>query len=101
MHAVANPYSSVMESFGHTYILAPPPAIILFSGNATSVVIFPQVPSLGLLVEFLVPIAPQTPLSRLLCGKLRVAQLVKKFPNFYGTRSFITVFTRACHWTLS
>jgi hypothetical protein len=29
------------------------------------------------------------------------AQLVKKFPVFYGTRRFITVFTRARHWPLS
>jgi hypothetical protein len=24
-----------------------------------------------------------------------------KFPNIYGTRKFITVFTRALHWSLS
>jgi hypothetical protein len=30
-----------------------------------------------------------------------VAQLVKNFPVFYGTRRFITVFTKACNWTLS
>jgi hypothetical protein len=29
------------------------------------------------------------------------AQLVKKFPTFYGTRSVITVFTRDRHWSLS
>jgi hypothetical protein len=29
--------------------------------------------------------------------KLIVTQLVKKFPQFYGTRSFITVFSRARH----
>jgi len=28
-----------------------------------------------------------------------VAQLVKKFPADYGTRRFITVFTRARHWS--
>jgi hypothetical protein len=28
------------------------------------------------------------------------AQLVKKFPAFYGTRRFITVFTTARHWSL-
>jgi hypothetical protein len=33
--------------------------------------------------------------------KLIVAQLVKKFPVFFGTRRFITVFTRTSHWTLS
>jgi hypothetical protein len=31
--------------------------------------------------------------------KLIVTQLVKKFPAFYGTRRFITVFTRAHHWS--
>jgi hypothetical protein len=30
-----------------------------------------------------------------------VAQLVKNFPTCYGTRSFITVFTRSRHWFLS
>jgi hypothetical protein len=36
-----------------------------------------------------------------LFGKLIVTQLVKKFPAFYGTQRFITVFTTACHWSLS
>jgi hypothetical protein len=36
-----------------------------------------------------------------LVGKLTVAQLVKKYPAFYGTRRFITAFTRARHWSLS
>jgi hypothetical protein len=30
-----------------------------------------------------------------------VAQLLKNFPPFYGTRRFITVFTRVLHWSLS
>jgi hypothetical protein len=30
--------------------------------------------------------------------KLTVAQLVKKFSICYGTRTVITVFTRASHW---
>jgi hypothetical protein len=30
-----------------------------------------------------------------------VTQLVSKFPAFYGTQMFITVFVRACHWFLS
>jgi hypothetical protein len=30
-----------------------------------------------------------------------VAQLVQKFPTFYGTRRFIAVFRKASHWTLS
>jgi hypothetical protein len=32
---------------------------------------------------------------------ITVTQLVKKFPVFYITRMFITVFTRARHWSLS
>jgi hypothetical protein len=32
---------------------------------------------------------------------LIITQLVKKFSTFCGTRSFITIFTRACHWSLS
>jgi hypothetical protein len=36
-----------------------------------------------------------TPCSRVLLERLRVTQLVKKFPAFYGNRRFITVFTRA------
>jgi hypothetical protein len=32
---------------------------------------------------------------------LFVVQLFKKFPAFYGLRKFITVFTRAHHWSLS
>jgi hypothetical protein len=41
-----------------------------------------------------------TPWSRGLLGKLTVSQLVKKFPAFYGTRRFITAFTRARHLSL-
>jgi len=32
--------------------------------------------------------------------KLAVAQLVEKFPDFYGTQKFIIMFTRARHWAL-
>jgi hypothetical protein len=39
-------------------------------------------------------------LGRVLLKKLEYAQLVKKFPIFYGTRKFITVFTRARHLSL-
>jgi len=42
-----------------------------------------------------------TSCSRVLLEKLIVAQLVRKFPAFYGTRRFITVFTTARHWSLS
>jgi hypothetical protein len=40
-------------------------------------------------------------LSRVLLQKLTVTQLVKKFPDFDGTGSFITLFTRVRHWSLS
>jgi hypothetical protein len=42
-----------------------------------------------------------TPWSWALLEKPPVAQLLKNFPTFYGTRRFITVFTRALHWSLS
>jgi hypothetical protein len=41
------------------------------------------------------------PQSRVILEKLTVAQLIKKFPTFYGIQRFITVFTRARHWSLS
>jgi hypothetical protein len=41
-----------------------------------------------------------TPWSRVL-QKLTVTQQVKNISIFYGTRRFITVFTRARHWSLS
>jgi hypothetical protein len=36
-----------------------------------------------------------------LLEKTPVAQLFKSFPTFYGTQKFITVSTRALHWSLS
>jgi hypothetical protein len=42
-----------------------------------------------------------TPWSRVLLEKLTDLQLVKKFPAFYGTRSFITAFTSARYLSLS
>jgi hypothetical protein len=33
--------------------------------------------------------------------KLPIVQLLKNFPAFYGSRRFITVFTRDLHWSLS
>jgi len=53
-----------------------------------------MVRALGILVLLI-------PWIRFLVEKLTVTQLVKKFPTFYGSQRFITVFTRACHWTLS
>jgi hypothetical protein len=41
------------------------------------------------------------PQSRFLLEKLIVTQLIKKFLTFYATRRFITVFTRASHWSIS
>jgi len=42
-----------------------------------------------------------TPWSRVLLEKLTGFQLVKKFPVFYGTQSFITAFTSARRLSLS
>jgi hypothetical protein len=42
-----------------------------------------------------------TPWSWALLEKPPVAQTLKRFPTFYGTRRFITVFKRALHWSLS
>jgi hypothetical protein len=39
--------------------------------------------------------------SRVLLEKLTGSQLVKKFPEFYGTRKFITAFTHARHLSLT
>jgi hypothetical protein len=36
-----------------------------------------------------------------LLEKPPIVQPLKNFPTFYGTRRFITVFTRALHWSLS
>jgi hypothetical protein len=40
-------------------------------------------------------------LSWALLEKPPIVQLLKNFPAFYGTRRYITVFTRALHWSLS
>ena len=42
-----------------------------------------------------------TPWNRVLLEKLASLQLVKKFPTFYGTRSFLTALTSARHLSLS
>ena len=42
-----------------------------------------------------------TPWSRVLLENLIGSQQVKKFSAFYGTRRFITAFTRARHLSLS
>jgi len=43
----------------------------------------------------------RTPLSKVFLEKLTGFQLVKKFPAFYGTPKFITLFTNAGHMSLS
>jgi len=42
-----------------------------------------------------------TPWSRVLLDKLTGSQIIKKFPTFYESRRFITVFTSARHLFLS
>jgi hypothetical protein len=55
-----------------------------------------RIPDDNLLVNYLL-----TPWSTILLEKLTGLQLPKKFPAFYGTRSFITAFTSARHLSLS
>jgi hypothetical protein len=38
--------------------------------------------------------------SKVLLESLILAQLVKKFPAFYGTRNFISIYTKACQRSL-
>jgi hypothetical protein len=42
-----------------------------------------------------------TPWSTVLPEKLKCPKLLKKFPAFYGTRRFITVYTKARQLSLS
>jgi hypothetical protein len=42
-----------------------------------------------------------TPWSRVLPENLKRPELLMKFPAFYGTRRFITAFTRVRHLSLS
>jgi len=42
-----------------------------------------------------------TPWGRVLFEKIIVTQLANKFSTFYETQRFITLFTRAHHWSLS
>ena len=42
-----------------------------------------------------------TPWSRIILEELTGSHIVKKFPAFYGTWSFNTAFTSACHMYLS
>jgi hypothetical protein len=62
----------------------------LLVGSGCSIhTVFPEIPYL------------RTPWSRVLLEKLTRPKLLKKFPAFYGTRRFITAFTRARHLSLS
>jgi hypothetical protein len=42
-----------------------------------------------------------TPRRRAVIENLIVARLVKKFPAFYGTRNFVSIFARAWRWSLA
>jgi hypothetical protein len=48
-------------------------------------------------LSLLILILILTSWTRILLGKLIVAQLSKKFPAPYGTRSSIAMFTRVCY----
>jgi hypothetical protein len=41
-----------------------------------------------------------TPWGGAFLQKVIVSEVVKKFPAFYETRSFITIFTKLYHWPL-
>jgi len=47
------------------------------------------------------PTNQPTPWSRVLLEKPINTQLLKKFPDFYVTWRFFTVFTRTRHWSSS
>jgi len=60
-------------------------------------------PSLYLLIYSLTYLLTYllNPWSIVLLEKLTGSQLIKKYTTFYGTRRFITAFTRASHLSLS
>jgi hypothetical protein len=39
--------------------------------------------------------------SRVVLEKLTVTHIVKKFPAIHRNKKFITVFIKACYWSLS
>jgi hypothetical protein len=53
---------------------------------------------LSLQIRISVQLTKLTPWNRVLLEKLIFILLFKKYSAFYGTLSFITVFTRARHW---
>jgi hypothetical protein len=76
--------------------------IIMFMTTASFVVLRQHVRFVDILIELQDDSIEQQSLksltwSRVLLEKLIVTQLVKKYPTFDGTRSFITVFTTARH----
>jgi hypothetical protein len=40
------------------------------------------------------------PENKIVLVELIVVQLIRKYPPLYGTPRLVTVFTRACPWTL-
>jgi hypothetical protein len=54
-----------------------------------------------ILFDLFIPTNKLTPWSRVLLEKLRVRSASQEIPLFYGTRRFITVFTRARHLSQS
>jgi len=45
------------------------------------------------------PFTQLTSCSGILLEKLKVSRLVMKFPSYYETQKFMTVFTKAKHWS--
>jgi hypothetical protein len=80
---------------------------LYFNGSAGERLLEPLVQSLFLGVKITTVLNPirshnkLTPRRRVLLDKLIVAQLAKKFPFFYGARTFNTVSTETGHWTIS
>jgi hypothetical protein len=61
-----------------------------------------QVPeNLHLRIPPTIPFLELTPWSSTILEMSPIVQLLKNFPALYGTRKFITVFTRALYWSLS
>jgi hypothetical protein len=61
---------------------------------------FPKINYCGLLFYLLYTASLTHSWSWAHLEKLSIVQPLKNFPAFYGTRRFITVFTRALHWSL-
>jgi hypothetical protein len=53
------------------------------------------------LLELFVPGTILTSWNWAFLKKPPIMRLLKNFQTFYGNRSFITMFTRTCHWSLS